>query len=57
MASRAKPETAEQTCTVEVAAPFQVSHDGQVCAPGERLDVPAELAETWARNGWAVLIE
>jgi hypothetical protein len=37
---------------VTVIPPFQVSHDGTVYGPGEKAEVPDEMAEHWLALGY-----
>jgi hypothetical protein len=38
--------------TVTVTAPYQVVHDAVVYVPGQTVDVPDDLAQTWITAGW-----
>jgi hypothetical protein len=38
--------------TVHVNTPYQVVHDETVYTPGQTVDVPAEVADTWIQAGW-----
>jgi hypothetical protein len=38
--------------TVSVNTPYQVVHGGVVYGPGQTVDVPPEVAQTWIDAGW-----
>lgn len=48
----AKTAPAEETVTVDVTPGYLVYHDGEQRG-GTLTDVPADLAQTWQRHGWA----
>jgi hypothetical protein len=37
---------------VTVLTPFQVCHDGRIYRPGDRADVPDEVAKGWLVSVW-----
>jgi hypothetical protein len=37
---------------VSVNTPYQVVHEGTVYGPGQRADVPEEIAHKWIEAGW-----
>jgi len=49
----AVPDSAAETLVhVTVASATQVHHDGVLFGPGERVDLPPDLAARWAEDGY-----
>ncbi len=56
-ARRSKPkaadgqQAAQALVDVAPAANYQIGHEGVVVGPGERITVPADVAERWRAQG------
>lgn len=58
MAARSKHKAADEAqqaaqalVDVAPAANYQIGHEGVVVGPGERITVPADVAERWRAQG------
>jgi len=50
-----KPSCAHLTNVTVADGPHQIVHDGQTYLAGDTItDVPADVAQYWLDNGWAV---
>jgi hypothetical protein len=38
--------------TVSVNTPYQVVHEEIIYTPGQTVDVPQDVADTWIQAGW-----
>ncbi|MGZ4531931.1 MAG: hypothetical protein ACXVXP_06230 [Mycobacteriaceae bacterium] len=52
----APPPEADALVAVTPVPPFQVSHEGEIAAPGESLSVPEEVAARWELQGVATRV-